>query len=448
MKVDPHNPFVLFLLGAGASDGYIPTTNELTELLINNSEIEIKDVDFIQDLDGYHSATGVSYFKKLSELVLKHKGVNYSFEELIYIAGLLDAVSNKPFNINRFYLKGLVALAKDFAVYDTNLQNAWATQSAYYYIMDKIYEGITRYKPEQIKKSGICYLLTSLIENGYNLHVYSLNYDSLPTFSGIDFNTGFNKTEEQNKFIFRRFSPSEIMLKNKFTNLFCQLHGSLLFGKISFKKTSKEEIVMFNDLGSSFAYRKAGSQANNYCSPYKEAQDGYNIPTIPIITSLRKADDILFEPFGTYMQSFFASLLYTPIWVVVGYGGNDYHINSYISRALRLRAEIGNMPLIIDVDFLNGNEQESSINEKHFMSKIRPFVWPDYEKFYNYSSKNDKIKFNNKKENGLNLVRYNHQYTEHPIFDILFCFDGINEFSSKSGEIFKKWKKEVFQKLT
>jgi hypothetical protein len=52
-----------------------------------------------------------------------------------------------------------------------------------------------------------------------------------------------------------------------------------------------------------------------------------------MITGLRKADRIMFRPFGTYFHVYRDELLRSPNWLIVGYGFRDPHVNQALAQA-------------------------------------------------------------------------------------------------------------------
>ena len=69
-----------------------------------------------------------------------------------------------------------------------------------------------------------------------------------------------------------------------------------------------------------------------------------------MITGYRKAEKILIEPYASYFHYLRDALFATPYWVVIGYGGLDFHANATIREAAdfwgdRLRVfVINNLP--------------------------------------------------------------------------------------------------------
>jgi hypothetical protein len=84
-----------------------------------------------------------------------------------------------------------------------------------------------------------------------------------------------------------------------------------------------------------------------------------------MITGMRKTDQLMAEPYATYLASFRAALYATNRWLLMGYGGADTHVNQLLLTALdhhRRRTQ----PMVVVV-----NHDDSSFAGDEFWRKAR-----------------------------------------------------------------------------
>ena len=114
------------------------------------------------------------------------------------------------------------------------------------------------------------------------------------------------------------------------------LHGSLLFG--------------YRDMAPYFAHgppleiirmRTPADALANWRVYHQSFVDGHDDDFAqgslisPLLSGQRKAEKLYSQPYSNYLQAFASSLLGSPYLMLIGYGGFDFHINSWIDQCFR-----------------------------------------------------------------------------------------------------------------
>jgi hypothetical protein len=105
-----------------------------------------------------------------------------------------------------------------------------------------------------------------------------------------------------------------------------QLHGSVHFGMEAGNLDGVTRLRRYDDIQE--ARRSWGISTGP-----SRAQDDHILPVVPMITGRRKADMMLLEPFGSYFHYFRQAAMTTPRWLIIGYGGGDFHVNAILATA-------------------------------------------------------------------------------------------------------------------
>ncbi len=313
---------IVILLGSGASIDYFPGTAELTQSLLSwekYREPPSNEKKFNKWLDqlGEKAGQGRGYFKALVEELGLKEG-DYNFENLIYISNELD---NSLWSrlTSKSYLKN--AFLKNSSHYP---YNSYISFQAKNYILNSISPKKNTTAPEQ---SQFVKFLNVLNNKSVNVKIFSLNYDTLPLYSCINFDTGFESYHEH----YGLFS-SEALLRHT-PNLFCQLHGSIDFG--------------FGEYFDPLRGEPRSVFARYYNKPHLAAASREELTFLPvgnedgtirstnnfIITGLRKSDEILNSPYLQFYFKFYQELIASENWLYIGYGESDEHINSLVRAA-------------------------------------------------------------------------------------------------------------------
>jgi hypothetical protein len=185
----------------------------------------------------------------------------------------------------------------------------------------------------------------------FTLRIVSLNYDDVPEHGSLELETGYRR-------LYDGFVP-EVVYEPGDLHLHLQLHGSVRLGP---DVRGQAVLPRYHDRAEARASWTPGSG-------WGVGPDGLERLALPMITGFRKADQVLWEPFGTYMGAFRRFAHRIPDWLIIGYGGTDPHVNAVLQSAMMhrvfnpwwdptpLRAFVidfspmsGDVPLVLDVD--------------------------------------------------------------------------------------------------
>lgn len=343
---------VVVLLGAGASAGHINGTAQVTRALKDWTKFYVPSsakLSFHQlmndiEYDPLRNPAQTRYFEGLYNALSNHYTNAQEFlhfERLIHVAQTLDQYTSEIKNSGNDYLKvgagPLLEFAAAHNLFDYNIHGNIAAQATAY-ILDQLANQQT--SDTTLADLPLNQFLQVLSKNSY-IRLHSLNYDTIPLSSGIDFKTGYVKLpgsiDEES------FSPNDLRFSYR-SHIFCQLHGSIQFGYAS-EEMSRGLIVRFNNLQKAINSRSSTAVSNHY------AQDGIEGISQLMITGLRKADAILHDPFASYFSRLNDDLLNCDAILIVGYGGHDKHVNEIFQRSYLVREELGLKNKIVWVDF-------------------------------------------------------------------------------------------------
>lgn len=309
---------VVVLLGSGASLPGMLTTSEATKKLIDWSlyRAPVPNIPKTTSDLIYGNKDNRPTFFELVNSIIYHDSANpnVNFEQLIHICEDLGDLLPLPQNPKETvsYLRQI----RHFLTLKTEF-SAWNI-SGLRYIAHKARLEVLKWFSEKCDQlEGVAHpqrKFLSELNKKYKLRLFSLNYDDIPVGSGINFYTGFEKNIEGPQ----QFNP-EYPWPHQIDS-FCQLHGSVLFG--------------IKDLDICRFSKRTDARKNwpSAASP-EQAQDGFHFSTSPMITGLRKADEILLRPYGTYMHVLRDDLLRCSRWIIAGYSFGDPHINETLRQA-------------------------------------------------------------------------------------------------------------------
>ncbi|MBL7664994.1 MAG: hypothetical protein JNM93_07655 [Bacteriovoracaceae bacterium] len=336
---------VTFLLGAGASAGLFPNVAQVTKLLLNwkgvlepPSDLSLEPISYM--LGGSRKGEILNeslrpYFLSIYE-TCKDRYDNpesfLHFERLINIAALLESTTTENFKAVDEYKKNLssfIEYKKENERFNRKFINGMAANAATKYILNHFTKLLDTDLEKRLKECSLNNFLND-ISSKKVLNIFSLNYDTQPLFSNIDFRTGFKTFCNES---FEYFSSQE-MERSYSDHMFCQLHGSILFSypPANFRDLDEEKFP-----GSFARYKNPHDciATRTESGNSSELPDGGARISTLMITGLRKADDILDEPFASYFRAFYEKLISCNKWVIVGYGSSDVHVNKIIYRAFK-----------------------------------------------------------------------------------------------------------------
>jgi hypothetical protein len=330
---------LLVLLGAGASFGYGPTTQWLTEqLLAPNSGVP-----------------GVQLFRRIARMISRERERKAkealflpldrgspNFEEIIQVVDEVLSLTTRD-----------DSLIAPFVQIEQAVRPSARTLGRYSRYASEARHFILRQTKRCCDQSNdpserpLVKALTTLADRAW-LRVMSLNYDDLPAASGVDFLTGFMDKAEGGGF--QTFQQPYPWPEDR--NLWCQLHGSLLF-RVKYVG-GQAQIVRYRSSKNADRQRWI-----NHTLLYQDDHQGV---LSPMITGLRKSDAIQDDPFATYAHQLRAEAFSCDRWLIIGYGGGDFHINRILSQAKEYWFRSGRPLRIVVVGYL-GYDQTLSFGD-------------------------------------------------------------------------------------
>lgn len=357
---------VVVLLGAGASAGRINGTAQVTQALKSwtkfyvPSSAQLGFQQLMNDIehDPLRNPPQTRYFEGLYNALSNHYTNAQEFlhfERLIHVAQTLDQYTSEIKNSGNDYLKvgagPLLEFTAAHNVFDNKTHGNIAAQATAYILGHLANQQAL---DTTLANMPLNQFLHGLSKKSY-IRLHSLNYDTIPLNSGIDFKTGYVKypssIDEES------FSPNDLRFSFR-SHIFCQLHGSIQFGYAS-EETSRGLIVRFSDIQKAISSRSSTAVSNHY------AQDGIEGLSQLMITGLRKADAILHDPFASYFSRLSDDLLNCDAILIVGYGGHDKHVNEIFQRAYAAREELGLKNKIVWVDFSHPSDFSGDVACQH-----------------------------------------------------------------------------------
>ncbi len=174
--------------------------------------------------------------------------------------------------------------------------------------------------PENLDKSSmpIRRFIESL-RSQFDLTILTLNYDDLidhagPWFDGFrpDLDRSDYSVFEPGRFVDRVRSEGNVLL---------HLHGSVRFGRVA------SGIVKYRTPQDAFDSLNGGARSPQWAAP--------------IISGYQKERwlRLYAAPLGHYYRAFMDAAVTTPLWLIAGYGGNDQHVNTWVTESRRIHGE-------------------------------------------------------------------------------------------------------------
>lgn len=334
---------VAILLGSGASIQYIPGTTAVTAALKKWTKYYMPPtprIGFPEILDRIEydgTPAQARYFESLynalapsfnSPLEFLH------FERLLHIAqGLDHHTSENNIDGSNDYLKvgpgPLSTLNAANPGMDNRIHGMVASAATTFILNHIAMSETSAANQNDLTKDPLNRFLAKLSKDVY-LRLFSLNYDTVPLHSGVSFESGFRKLESASTV--ESFYPSQVRTAYR-SHVFCQLHGSSLFGYASGDQSARGSLVRYPTLQKAMESRKSIAVGNHL------SQDGVEGLSQLMITGLRKADAILHDPFATYFSRLLEDLISCDAVLVVGYGGADNHVNELFRRMYEAKAD-------------------------------------------------------------------------------------------------------------
>lgn len=195
-------------------------------------------------------------------------------------------------------------------------------------IYSEIIDRVLRYGPQ----TPALHPFIQKLDGEFQISVFTLNYDDVVDNARSEWFDGFSKPEPDPTagafYTVRSFDLNAFLSwRCEFNPLLAHLHGSVRFGYLpgfglaKFSKATeaaKSLEIIVND---------------SYVS-------GQIVSATPIISGLSKVAKLSHtpEPFGYYYRAFINSMLENDHLLVVGYGGRDEHVNTWIDQFAKIHA--------------------------------------------------------------------------------------------------------------
>jgi hypothetical protein len=125
-----------------------------------------------------------------------------------------------------------------------------------------------------------------------------------------------------------------------------QLHGSVLFGP------DTEGLGILPRFGSRELARRSWEDTTRELL----TRSGASRPILPMVSGYRKSDSTIYEPLGTYFGLFRRSTMVCPLWIIIGYGGSDEHVNGCLRGAMIQATDVGHVSAFqhaVIIDYAN-----------------------------------------------------------------------------------------------
>jgi len=349
----------VFLFGAGAIiDWGAPTTNELTELILN-SGFTIKDSDTTITKFLYQRLIEYGYKKDevnfetiisvIEELIVYYSEIQY-FENnnwVIRTTYLLRPFVNNDnidviFNYSivggerRSHYKLNIPIDKEYPYAKPAKKNENPNQFFLQHLLSRlletIYRRISKYSYTIDKESNNSILFRKWIKRlseNKAIRLYTLNYDNvfsaLLKEENIDCFEGFFNEKDEYSYGYR--ADVLRILSDSNSNIHFNLHGSAYWTVLAENEKGLfiPEIVLSNSI----------HLPTNDIQSTTQIEKGRNIIISNIITGYQKAQKSVITPFRQMMSAFDKDIYSADKLTIIGYSFGDEHINETIHMALR-----------------------------------------------------------------------------------------------------------------
>lgn len=322
-------PKIVVVLGAGASWGIAPSTQDLTGILREM---------WIPVTDNPYSYRCNASTRRLFEQLDPHGGKQ--FEELLAItlthAENSSRTSNDPWTTA--FVQGSHRMANE--------------------IVGKM----TAYHSSGAKASSVK-LLNLLVD--LPATIASLNWDDLPLDSNGSWYDGYNHDMAQSV-----FDPEFLWAFPDHHHRLLWLHGSIHLNRPSV------EDLRHNPVDFAFRWFKNPDAAlQGWVQGFELDPSGHMVPQLPVILGSYKPAQMFVRPFFDYWSALYQDLLKTEVLVIAGYSGNDPHLNTLLAEALRYN------PRLRDIVWINKFEGSLDAADR-FLGEMLPVIFRDVDYFF------------------------------------------------------------------
>jgi hypothetical protein len=275
----------------------------------------------------------------LIEMALRGTFKNINFEHVIAALEELETICDVRMPRADEYIHVLTAITEIKRKFEP-INQMWIVQQMRRLVVNTVCKSIidrlnlSATSSEVVQSRDLYNKFFALLNEHFRLRIFTLNYDDFID-DILPFNDGFMEpvaVEGYGQFIRHKFMQQ----LNDDGDLLIHLHGSLRFGYARpgaiATSTTPSELVKYSD--SSAAYNSIlGIQVSDTIS------QGSLIPSTPIISGFSKTEKLQERPvpFGYYLNAFVDCLTRCQRVLIIGYGGNDEYINSWLLEHRELR---------------------------------------------------------------------------------------------------------------
>jgi hypothetical protein len=262
---------------------------------------------------GYRPAISEPNFEELIHVVER---LSYLLQEQYYDSPYKRPPPYEAPFIRLSHLGKVLKAGSPMSLYDIVIR-------ASNFILDQV-AGAAAMRPRVDAKDIITALRDKILTK-----VFSLNYDSRVIDLSLGWWTGFRSLDaveagtHDSKAGVEIFEPKAEIPSDE--HAFIQLHGSTHFDWIAHYIAPRYVIARYP------------SPLLRHSTPRREGFDLWNdrsaMPSLGMITGFRKGEKILTEPYASYFHHFRQEAFRTPRWLIIGYGGNDPHVNAVLRSA-------------------------------------------------------------------------------------------------------------------
>lgn len=172
------------------------------------------------------------------------------------------------------------------------------------------------------------------LSDNFSLDIFNLNYDTWLERIFKIYNDGFCNTQKDSQCL--EFLPQKVLYSKYHINI-NHLHGQLDFRILPHTENAEK---LYNDYELSTLYKiKNIKKTKRLLLPSmsrRSTQAGEHLLPCSIITGKLKTEKIAHQPFDTYRTNFQNCIVKNPNLLIIGYGFNDYYINSLFKQFYKI----------------------------------------------------------------------------------------------------------------
>ncbi len=331
---------ILVILGAGASWPIAPTTEELTQKL---AEWEYSWSPGVKPFGSFAVPSGgqkpnfEDFIGALDEIRMRYSAKDSASYDL----SLALVEQWHPLNDPVIPLAGAQELNRQAFTELTLLPHEARVQ-----VLSEIKKRIDTWTMDVLREAPINRLLRHLSEQ-FQCAVISLNYDPILDYSGLQLHHGFTDKDPTDT-SYQLFNPrwevtatGQPLSDNE--TLFIPLHGSVHFGM------RPKDAPPLLGIADPVWYEDINTAANTW-SPASQGITRNDDVDILMVSGRHKAQTLMALPYAAYMAIFRRLTLTRNKWLIIGYGGQDYHVNAVLKQAILSQVVAGRQPSMVLVD--------------------------------------------------------------------------------------------------